>query len=63
MRAKRLEELRPSDTNDYDYYDMHLYDTHARLRLPPSFPVVHVFASEAMLGLCYEILSLTRLSL
>jgi hypothetical protein len=27
MRAKRLEERKLSDTNDYDYYDMHPYDT------------------------------------
>jgi hypothetical protein len=60
MRAKRLKERKLSDTNDYDYYDMHPCDTrhvfygHIRSRLLLSFSVVSVFASEAMRGLCHE---------
>jgi hypothetical protein len=69
MRAKRLEERKLSDTNDYDYYDMHPYDTrdvsygHARSSLFFSFSVVSVFASEAMPRLCHEPFSPTRLYL
>jgi hypothetical protein len=60
MRVKRLEERKLSDTNDYDYYDMHPYGTrdvlygHARSRLFLSFSAVSVFAFEAMHGLCHE---------
>tara|TARA_R110002003_G_scaffold25_25_gene1340 strand:- start:1885 stop:2127 length:243 start_codon:yes stop_codon:yes gene_type:complete len=54
-KAKRLEELRLSDTNYYDHDDMHLYDSDSLLYgHDGSFTGLLFSYMGVLLGLCHD---------